>query len=185
MSEVYQLAYDLKEDEFGNPTIISQTPIVTIGIIASDSPSVGTLNAASLVLETSRKLGAGKRVPLRFDGVDKFSLFPGQLVAMRGTNVSGDYFLASEILDSPALPLPVSSRNDILEVVEQSENQPVRILIAAGPFTTDGDLSFEPLDEILRVTSDQEPHVVILVRSLISLLIQVGPIHRYRSPAPM
>lgn len=66
------------------------------------------LNEASLVLESSRSMGSGVRVPLRFDtnirvrrarpGANGFGLFPGAIVALRGRNGGGGYFQATELL---------------------------------------------------------------------------------------
>ncbi len=66
------------------------------------------LNEASLTLESSRAMGAGIRIPLRFDsnvrvrggrkGTHAIGLFPGAIVALRGRNGGGDWFLVTEIL---------------------------------------------------------------------------------------
>jgi DNA polymerase alpha subunit B len=66
------------------------------------------LNEASLVLESSRMMGSGIRVSLRFDpGVkirgnaertEGIGLFPGAIVALRGKNGGGGWFLVNEIL---------------------------------------------------------------------------------------
>lgn len=62
-------------------------------------------------------MGSGVRVPIRLTsvtklrggikGVDSFSLFPGAIVALRGRNVGGEYFLADEILAVSCLPSSV------------------------------------------------------------------------------
>lgn len=66
------------------------------------------LNEASLTLESSRQMGSGARVPLRFDphvklrqgkqGVGGIGLFPGAIAAFRGKNGGGGSYLVSEIL---------------------------------------------------------------------------------------
>ena len=48
--------------------------------VASDPPE-GKLNTASILLEISRRTGAGLRVPLKVDSVSH-SFFPGQIVAL-------------------------------------------------------------------------------------------------------
>ena len=60
------------------------------------------------MLESSRMMGSGARVPIRFDpevrlrkgkrGVGGQGLFPGAIVALKGKNGGGGSFLASEIL---------------------------------------------------------------------------------------
>lgn len=51
---------------------------MTVGRICCDA-SEGKLNAQSIVLETSRDLGMGKRVQLDISRVEQYSLFPGQV----------------------------------------------------------------------------------------------------------
>lgn len=65
------------------------------------------LNESSLVLESSRMMGSGVRVPIRFapetklrgtKGVGGMSFFPGAIVALRGRNGGGGFFLVEELL---------------------------------------------------------------------------------------
>jgi len=67
-------------------------------------------------LESSRMLASGARVPLRFDqslkirggpgGVGSIGLFPGAIVALRGRNGGGGWFLVTEILSVRVIRLP-------------------------------------------------------------------------------
>jgi len=60
------------------------------------------------MVESSRMLSSGARVPLRFDssfkirggpqGAGGANLFPGAIVALRGKNGGGGWFLVNEIL---------------------------------------------------------------------------------------
>lgn len=66
------------------------------------------LNEASLALETSRAMGSGVRVSLRFatdvkvrggpQGARGIGLFSGAIVALRGRNGGGGFFLVSELI---------------------------------------------------------------------------------------
>jgi DNA polymerase alpha subunit B len=90
--------------------MFAQEPVYVVGRITHDAESSagGKLNEASLVLESSRMTGSGSRVPLRFDiplvirgaaqGAGAAGFFPGAMVALRGKNGGGGWFLASEIL---------------------------------------------------------------------------------------
>ena len=98
-TDLVQEHHQLPDSAFGNPAAQSTAEIVAVGRIACDQPN-GKLNAASLVLETSRRMGAGMRVPLRLDGVS-YDFFPGRIVALRGTNVSGEYFAVTQVLSMP------------------------------------------------------------------------------------
>ena len=52
-----------------------------MGRICCDA-SEGKLNAQSILLESSRDLGMGKRVQLDVSRVEQYSLFPGQVRIM-------------------------------------------------------------------------------------------------------
>ena len=47
------------------------------------------MNASSVVLEGSLDVSYGKRVSVDLRALDKYALFPGQIVAFEGTNPSG------------------------------------------------------------------------------------------------
>lgn len=88
-----------------------QEEVVVVGRITLDSESSSgpvKLNEASIMLESSRMMGSGARVPIRFDpevkvrkgkrGLGGQGLFPGAIVAFKGKNGGGGSFLATEIL---------------------------------------------------------------------------------------
>ena len=85
-----------------------QEDVVVVGRITIDSETNAKLNEASLHLETSRMMGSGVRVTLRFDpglkirkgkrGAGGLGLFPGAIIALKGKNGGGGSFLATEIL---------------------------------------------------------------------------------------
>merc|ERR1711971_1085779 len=109
-----------------------------VGRIACDQPN-GKLNAASVVIETSRRMGAGLRIPLKFQDGVAYDVFPGKIMACRGTNVSGEYFSVAEILPIPQLPPPASSpleldvHNDRL-TDSSGDTTPLNMMVASGPY---------------------------------------------------
>ena len=66
------------------------------------------LSEGNVFLESSRMMGSGARVRLRFDpslgfrnmvkGTSSFGIFPGAIVALKGRNGSGDCFVAKEVI---------------------------------------------------------------------------------------
>ncbi|KAH6963913.1 DNA polymerase alpha subunit B N-terminal-domain-containing protein [Fusarium avenaceum] len=164
--------HKIDESEFGSAAAQSTTEVVAVGRIASDSPE-GKLNAASLVLETSRRTGMGLRVPLKMDNVRSWSFFPGQIVAFRGTNASGNEFVVMEILDVPLLP-SAASLSSALEahrerfrggpdaMEEDSESAPLNIMYASGPYTADDNLDFEPLHALCSQAGDTYADALVL-----------------------
>src|SRR5262249_47773427 len=78
---VVQKHHNLEDSAFGNAAAQSTSEIIAVGRIASDTPD-GKLNSASLMLEMSRRMGAGLRVPLKIDALNTYQFFPGQIVAL-------------------------------------------------------------------------------------------------------
>ena len=83
--------------------------MIVVGRIVASSeiePTSGPskLDEASIALESSRMMGSGVRVPLRFNtplkihGSSRVGFFPGAIVALRGRNGGGGWFLVSEVL---------------------------------------------------------------------------------------
>lgn len=187
--ELVKEHHKLEEDSFGNASAQSPNEIIVVGRITSDS-SEGKPNASSLMLETSRKTGAGLRVPLKIEGLSGYSFFPGQIVALKGTNASGEFFAASEVLDLPLLP-PAASALTELETINarllakedaSDENaieqlKPVTMLISSGPYTTEDNLDFSPLRTLLDTASSLQADVLILAGPFVDIehpLIRTG-----------
>jgi DNA polymerase alpha subunit B len=167
-----QSHYKLEDNAFGSAASQSINEIVGVGRIASDS-SDGKLNTASLVLETSRRMGAGLRVPLKMDSVPGFQLFPGQIVALKGINASGDYFTVSEILEAPLLPVAASTPSGLEAHIQRlrggpdamdsdSVSAPLNILVGSGPYTSDDNLDFEPLHALCSKAADSYADALVL-----------------------
>ncbi|KAJ5312661.1 hypothetical protein PENANT_c007G08630 [Penicillium antarcticum] len=153
---IFQAQFNSDDITFGSAATQSTSEIVAVGRIASDSLE-GKLNPASLVLETSRRTGAGRRVPLKVDSVPSANFFPGQIVALRGINPSGEYFTVKEILPIPLLPPAASSAvalDNINDRIEADSSLPLNVMLAAGPYTSDDNLDYEPLQEICQKAAD-------------------------------
>lgn len=188
-TELVQEHHSLPDSAFGNPAAQSSSEIVAVGRIACDSPD-GKLNAASVVLETSRRMGAGMRVPLKFQNGVGYDLFPGKIVALRGTNVSGEYFAVSETLPLPLLP-PAASTPTELDIHNErltdatGEARPLSYIIAGGPYTPETDLSFSALHSLLSTATTQRPDVLILTGPFLDLehpLLASGDLEAHLPP---
>jgi DNA polymerase alpha subunit B len=157
---------------FGSAATQSTSEIVAVGRIASDSLE-GKLNVASLVLETSRRTGAGLRVPLKVDSLPSVQLFPGQIVALRGINASGEYFSVKEVLSLPLLPTAASAPATLDTINERlggaDVDQPLNVFFAAGPYTADDNLEFEPLQELCKKAADEYADAVLLLGPFLDL----------------
>ncbi|TQS37002.1 hypothetical protein Golomagni_02537 [Golovinomyces magnicellulatus] len=165
--------HKIEESQFGSAASQSTHEIIAIGRIATDTLD-GKLNSNSLMLETSRRIGAGLRIPLKVDSLDSFQFFPGQIVALKGINTSGDSFLASEILEPPLLPGAASTiasfrqhyqrlTGESKKINIDSQPIPLNIIIGAGPFTADENLDFEPFKALCMEASDSLADALILI----------------------
>lgn len=166
--------HKLEDSMFGNAASQATEEIIAVGRIASDTPE-GKLNSASIVLEMSRRSGAGLRVPLKVDSVS-YGFFPGQIVAVRGINASGNSFAVSEVLDIPLMGPAVSKTssvemfNESLGAVEaesfDAPSQAMNIMIASGPYTADDNLTFEPLHALCQKAEETCADMLILIGPL-------------------
>ncbi|KAK2002694.1 DNA polymerase alpha/epsilon subunit B [Colletotrichum falcatum] len=157
--------------EFGNAANQSTTEVIAVGRIASDAPE-GKLNAASLVLEMSRRVGGGLRVPLNMRN-KSYSFFPGQIVALKGINTSGNEFVVEEVLEVPLLPNAASTpavlathrerlRGDPDAMDTDSDPAPLNVVYASGPYTADDNLDFEPLHALCDQAADNCSDALVL-----------------------
>ncbi|KAL7270614.1 DNA-directed DNA polymerase alpha subunit pol12 [Rhizina undulata] len=156
-----QKHHDLSSEDFGDPSLPSPREIVAVGMIASDSLD-GKLNAVSVLLESSRRMGAGSRTPLLLTHLKSYSLFPGQLVAVRGVNPNGEFFTVREILEAPRLPIAATAPETLAENAQRFQDGDFTIVIASGPYTTDDNLLFESLDKLCSDAAANPPDVMIL-----------------------
>jgi DNA polymerase alpha subunit B len=168
---------------FGNPSYPSQESVYAYGMICSDSSAEGSkLNDKSVVLETSRDLGMGKHVPLDLSKVDSYSLFPGQIVGMKGTNHNGRAFQVEEILLVSSCIFSDSSEYNTNFLYNETqppmpekhtlppkENKTINMIVATGPYTLDDDLSFRPFKELLDMCQEQKPDVILLLGPFLSI----------------
>ncbi|KAL3472874.1 DNA polymerase alpha subunit B N-terminal-domain-containing protein [Aspergillus californicus] len=162
---IFEKKYEKEDVTFGSAAAQSTSEVVAVGRIASDATE-GKLNPASLVLETSRRTGAGKRVPLNVDSIPSANFFPGQMVALLGINASGKYFSVKEVLPPPLLPAASSTVSTIEgtnERIEEAGPSPLNVMIASGPYTPDDNLEFEPLREICQKAAESYADGLILM----------------------
>ena len=96
--------------ELGDPHFVSEEAIYAVGLILSPPTDSSKVSSGSLFLESSRLLGGGKRVALKFappgtlkvrggaPGIKGFGVFPGCLVCAKGRNGGGNVFVVDEVL---------------------------------------------------------------------------------------
>lgn len=161
--------------QFENPCISTQSEIICCGRIVPDSPMYDTLanqslNDTSLYLETSRLGGIGQRIPLNLSKLLDYSLFPGQIVVLKGRNPTGRSFVVEEIMKLPELGAPLSTFNELFEYEKLLENNGLKCLVAAGPFSNQHNLNYTKLENLVeKINKDIKPHAVILYGPFIDM----------------
>ncbi|SCU93159.1 LAME_0F02850g1_1 [Lachancea meyersii CBS 8951] len=170
-TQVIQQHYNIPANDIGDPSVQSQSEITAVGRIVPDSPIAdGILNTESLALETSRLAGIGRRVQLNLGKVKELTLFPGQIVGLRGKNANGECFVVEEILQIPQLNFPVSTGTELQTYNESMENKPMKVVVVKGPYTPSDSLHFSNLASFIeRINTDIRPHVLIMFGPFIDI----------------
>ncbi|KAG0570128.1 hypothetical protein KC19_6G140800 [Ceratodon purpureus] len=148
----------------------SQEKVVVVGRVCCEGE--GHLNDNSVLLEGSVEHSNGQRVRLDLRNIPKFSFFPGQVIGVEGQNPSGFCLMATRIFDSIPLPSvslledeepPAKRRTSNQESKTPESPQLTRIVAAAGPFTTNDNLAYEPLVELFAYAKKVRPNLLILM----------------------
>ncbi|PVD26082.1 hypothetical protein C0Q70_13750 [Pomacea canaliculata] len=141
-------------EEFVNFTLPAQDVVHISGRVACDS--IGKLNSQSVVLEGSRQLSQGRQIAVDLSELTEYALFPGQVIAAEGVNITGKKLLLKKVFQGVPLPLPQT-------ITKSEPGINVRVLIAAGPYSAVDDLEYQPLVELLDIIERDTPDVCILM----------------------
>eukprot|EP00850_Spirogloea_muscicola_P007858 SM000040S14870 [mRNA] locus=s40:722131:727097:- [translate_table: standard] len=146
----------------------SQDPVTVVGRVCCDAEGA-RLNDNPL----PPLLGA--RVRLDLQNIPQYSLFPGQIIGVRGRNPSGHCLVATEVMDTlPLSPTPARStdrvhhsgkrlKGDDISKPSTSSVDYLKVIVAAGPYTTSDNVLYEPLEELLDYALEQRPNLLILL----------------------
>lgn len=169
----------ISTNDFGHPGVATAGQMVVVGRIVADVEGGGgggggmvdednsgsdgrgrggrLGESGTILLETSRQMGSGFRVPLSV-GEAAVSLFPGQLVVLEGTNPDGRCFHVRGqktlriLADAPSTDAP---------------REPLSMIVAAGPFTLDDPgaarLDMAPFERLLNFAFERRPHILLLL----------------------
>ncbi|ORX59305.1 DNA polymerase alpha, subunit B [Piromyces finnis] len=158
---------------FTPPQIISSDEFVTAGRLCTDDidimDSINTkTNDRSYVLETSQSTGSGYRIKLNFSQLinegKEYTIFPGQIVGVKGTNSTGNCLDVTEIIEPPPLPIPATNIKELSQYYGNGKEQPISVFVASGPYTCEDSLEYEPLDELFNnYILPEKPNVLILM----------------------
>ncbi|BGP47016.1 DNA-directed DNA polymerase alpha subunit pol12 [Rhodotorula kratochvilovae] len=183
-------------EEFGDPGIQSQEDILVVGRLCPETDAA-KMTETSTWLESSRMLGSGSRVLLKFEpemkvrgapaGSGGMGMFPGCLVALKGTNGGGKLFAVKEVLMMPPIDATYTAPTELLakqygNQLKQLNGAPMSVIVASGPYTVDLDLEYEPLQALLSLAQEEKPDVLVLTGPFIDAehpLIKRGDVDEF------
>jgi DNA polymerase alpha subunit B len=171
MIETYQLGQSDQVAPLEGVGIPRADQVCCIGRICNAAHQ-GKINATSVVLEGSREGSGGARVAVDFSTLQPtpYSVFPGQIVAIEGMNPSGRTLQVHRLCEGAAAASRTSRVCDLREYHRKDqEGQPLKILTAAGPFTTSDNFQYQPLQDLLHVVQKDQPDVVFLVGPFVDM----------------
>lgn len=65
-----------------------------------------------MILEGDREHSLGVQIPVDLSELKEYSLFPGQVVVMEGTNTTGKRFIATKLYEGVPLPFYQPTEED-------------------------------------------------------------------------
>ena len=154
---------------------------MSVGRVCLDGET-GRLNASSVALELRGGSGAGAgagagagggggggggtRMTLDLREVASFGVFPGQVIGVRGAAPTGQRLIVSEIFSNGAAPraqMPLANAKALHRARSAGGAGPVRVWCACGPYTSTGDLKYDPLTALLAELTAASPPPDVLV----------------------
>ena len=169
-----------KLPEFSPLGVPSQSTVVVCGRVCCECEpaAIGSgvaalearLDAGSVMLEGSRALSSGARVSVDLSNLPAYSLFPGQIVAISGVDVTGARLVAQALYTGAAPPraaavaAAAAAAAGAAAPIRAEQKQPLRVWSAAGPFTTTDNLNFVPLHDFVTLAAEvrETPDVIVL-----------------------
>ncbi|KZC06471.1 DNA polymerase alpha subunit B, partial [Dufourea novaeangliae] len=146
-----------------NVMSVSQVAFRTWGRISTTIDK--SAGSKVVMLEGCRRSKGDNNAPIvRLDlgGIKRYSVFPGQIVAVEGTNTVGNYLLAKELFVKGYAPIAETP----------NLTRDLKVYVAVGPFTPSDNLNYQPLWDLMERVAEEEPNVLILI----------GPFIEYTHP---
>jgi hypothetical protein len=157
----FDLTDDFDDVGLSSTSARSQQSVIVAGRICIDANSDDSkLTLSSVSLEGSLALSGCHRINLRLGTLSSYSLFPGQIVLAKGVNAHGTAMVVEELLTSAPPPRLSLSTSEVSRY--NSSLSPLVIAAAAGPFTTNEDLRYQPLSDLIQRVNELRVDVLIL-----------------------
>jgi hypothetical protein len=131
--------------------------VLCFGKICTDS-SDGKLEARGVLIEGQAPENDNiYRVKLDLKACPSFSLFPGQIVLLRGVNPTGQSLVVKKLLSDASLPVATTEESHVYE------QGTVKVTIAVGPFCSSENLDYRPLSDLMDVVLSNSTDVLVLM----------------------
>lgn len=146
-----------------------QATQLNIGRICNEAHE-GKMNKTTILLEGNRHGSNGSRMTLDVSKMEKsFSLFPGQIVGVRGVNSTGRKMVVEEIIDGIETQVVKSMKDDLKRIYETKNGNGAKVFVVCGPYTTNQNLKYEPLADLLSLIVHEKPAAVIMTGPFVDL----------------
>uniref|UniRef100_A0A0K2TG62 DNA polymerase alpha subunit B n=1 Tax=Lepeophtheirus salmonis TaxID=72036 RepID=A0A0K2TG62_LEPSM len=143
---------DLEGGLDGDLSVVNTEPFSAFGRVCCEEAE-GKLNSRSIMLQGSMDSSGGRSVPVDINQLKEYSLFPGQIIGIKGTNPNGSKLVLDNIISDGA---PEANKKGL-----KKNRRELSLLISSGPYTTKDDLNFAPLKELFKQIRSSKPEVVI------------------------
>lgn len=154
LSDHLKTQLSVQAEDISSAPDVTQDDVTVVGMVVCDSN--GKLNDESVLLQGCKKYSpAAQAYPISLQAAREFSLFPGQVVALKGRNPDGKKFLASEV----HVCRPLAQPKVDLDLLSEE----LSMVIACGSFTTSDSLAYEPLQDLCKYIVQHKPDVCLLV----------------------
>ncbi|VDO10908.1 unnamed protein product [Rodentolepis nana] len=147
-----------------------QTPSIVAGRVAVCPEAVPVdqrLDTTNACIIGTRRAGGGDLGKVMLDVTTnsstlEYSLYAGQPVVFKASNVNGRSLTAFEFYKPIVLPV-----FDVKDEYITSSEPDLHVAVACGPFTTNTSHEIAPLLSLLKSIKEHKPHVLILLSALV------------------
>ena len=159
---------------YENVGVPRQSQQTNVGRICNEAHD-GKLNSTSLLLEGTRFGSNGARIELDVDNLAGYSLFQGQIVSVSGYNHSGRKMVVEKLMEGMEEGNFVKTPKEELKKMQYGSEQGcqngegIKVFAVAGPYTTNQNLDYQPLADLLGMVEEEKPDVVLLMGPFVDM----------------
>eukprot|EP01080_Neovahlkampfia_damariscottae_P005026 gene5026-8623_t len=151
-----KLSQDFKLGDYTPIDSVSADSFFFGRILCESVTGVDRLNKNSVMFEGMGQDSNPTVVKLDLEKTSTFSLFPGQMIAVKG-NSNGSTIHVTELFIGKSKSVKTPTIKTSIE-----------IFVATGPFTHHQDLNYDPLLELITQIEKEKPNLVILIGPFVS-----------------